>query len=319
MMNKFLKKTLIFSLSLIFGMCILDLFLTSNLKKSHKFQGEIEVWNDIYQGKINTDISIYGNSRAWTQINPSILKSILNQKVYNFGMDGHSFWLQYLRHVEYLKYNPKPKTILINVDIFTLEKRENLYLLEQFLPYMLWNKEIKKYTESFEGFTNTDYYIPFLRYTGKTKVFHNVFHNIYTKDSSYYRKSGFRSFNFKWGEHKGFINKIDDYFIKFDTKSIELFEDFIKECENLNIQLVLIYIPEHIEGQKKVKNRNKAVALYQEFAKKYELLFLNYSKDSMQLDKKYFYNSMHLNSTGANILSHKIANDLKKNIYLTTN
>ena len=28
----------------------------------------------------------------------------LNEKVYNFGIDGHNFWIQYLRHLEIMKY-----------------------------------------------------------------------------------------------------------------------------------------------------------------------------------------------------------------------
>lgn len=48
------------------------------------------------------------------------------------------------------------------------------------------------------------------------------------------------------------------------------------------------------------------------FIKKYKLPFLNYAKDSLQLDKKYFYNAMHLNKKGSLILSQKIANDIKE-------
>ncbi|MBE2208298.1 MAG: hypothetical protein IAE84_11975, partial [Saprospiraceae bacterium] len=79
------------------------------LKQTKKAPGEFEVWNDIYNSNVNCDIAIYGSSRAWVHIDPKILSHILQLNVYNFGIDGHNFWLQYLRHIEFLKYNPKPK------------------------------------------------------------------------------------------------------------------------------------------------------------------------------------------------------------------
>lgn len=313
-MNLFLKRLLVFVLPLFVVMCFLDVFISYNLKKSHNFQGEIEVWNAIYSGNINADIAIYGDSRAWTQINPEILNTTLNQNVYNFGIDGHNFWLQYLRHLLYIEYNQKPKTILLNVDIFTLEKRKELYQLEQFLPYALWNNKIINYTASYEGFTKIDYYVPLLRYSGKTKAIKNAFSNFMRSDTMNFRNKGYKSFDLKWGENEKIMNNIDEYTVTFDQQSILLFENFIKECENLNIKLILIYTPEHIDGQKKIANRSELINLCDKFSKKYKLDFLNYSEDSLQLDKKYFYNSMHLNKKGSHILSHKIANQLTKNL-----
>ena len=150
-------------------MFIADYFISNNHKKNHKYPGEIEVWNDIYAGNINSEIAIYGSSRAWVHIDPSILEDSLNLKAYNFGIDGHNFWLQYLRHKEYLKYNNAPKIILLSVDVFSLQKRKDLYELNQFLPFMLWNKNIIKFTSSYNGFTYKDYYFPLLRYKGKIR------------------------------------------------------------------------------------------------------------------------------------------------------
>ena len=123
-MKKYILNILIFASPIVFIMFLADYLISNNLKTNHEYPGEIEVWNDIYQGNINSDIAIYGSSRAWVHINPKILKDSLNLKAYNFGIDGHNFWLQYLRHLEYLKYNKPPKIILLSVD------------------YLVWKKEI---------------------------------------------------------------------------------------------------------------------------------------------------------------------------------
>ena len=73
-----------------------------------------------------------------------------------------------------------------------------------------------------------------------------------------------------------------------------------------------MYTPVEIEGEQKIKSEIDIINLYTQYAKKHKLFFLNYAKDSLKFDKKYFYNAMHLNTKGSFILSHKIADDLKE-------
>ena len=48
-----------------------DLVISKELKKSNSYTfGEYSIWNDIYDGKINADIVIYGSSRAWVHFDP---------------------------------------------------------------------------------------------------------------------------------------------------------------------------------------------------------------------------------------------------------
>ena len=291
----------------------LDIIFSNLLKESHNFQGEYEVWNDIYNTKINCDIAVYGSSRAWVQIDPEIIEDILDKEVYNFGIDGHNFRIQYLRHLEFLKLNKKPKHILLSVDVFTLEKRKDLYQKEQFLPYMLWDKNIRTFTSNYQGFSTADYYIPFLRYVGNNKVFKEVKTMMLKKDTALYRNKGYRGIDKKWelsvdsilaGEQK--------YKIKFHKETISLFEQFIMECLKNNITLTLVYAPEFIKGQNFVSNREEAMEYYRNISKKYELNFLDYSQDDLSFRKNLFYNTSHLNRVGAQLFSRKLAQDFKK-------
>ena len=105
-MTSFLRKISYFLIPFVLLTWPLDLFLSHNLKKSTKHPAEYEVWNDIYSGQLNADIAIYGSSRAWVHINPEVLSQGLGKTVYNFGLDGQAFEIQYLRHIEYFKHNP---------------------------------------------------------------------------------------------------------------------------------------------------------------------------------------------------------------------
>ena len=291
----------------------LDFVISYYLSQSNTYPGEYEVWNDIYNADANCDLAIYGSSRAWVHINPKILSDSQEGEVYNFGIDGHNFWLQYLRHLELLKYNEKPKTIILSVDIFSLQKRKDLYQLDQFLPYMLWNSNIQEYTNSYIGYKEFDYYVPLIRYFGKINSLKLAIKNIFNGQSNIrYRQNGYLGMDSEWNTDLEKAKKErKSYKINTDSNSIVLFEKFINECKANSIELILVYTPEHIDGQSFVENRNEIIQIYKDFSLKYSIEFLDYSDDSLCLNKNYFYNASHLNSEGANIFSKKLASDLK--------
>lgn len=312
-MKKFIRKLFYLMVPLLMLSYPLDIIFSSILKESHSFQGEYEVWNDIYNSKIDCDLAIYGSSRAWVQIDPKIIEDVLDKEVYNFGIDGHNFRLQYLRHLEYLKFNKKPNHILLNVDVFTLEKRDDLYLQEQFLPYMLWNKNIHSYTSNYKGFSTSDYYIPFLRYMGRNSIFKEVTSKIFKSDTIQFRNKGYKGFDKKWDESiDSLLSSEKKYNINFHKETISLFEQFINECLKDNINVTLVYAPEYTDGQYYVANREEAMTHFKEISQKYKLTFLDYSQDDLSFRKNLFYNASHLNREGSQLFTRKLAQDFKQ-------
>lgn len=295
-----------------------DYAISFLLAQSNSYPGEFEVQRDIYNSNANCEIAIYGSSRAWVHIDPQIISDSLGMNAYNFGIDGHNFWLQYLRHLEFIKHNKKPRIILLSVDIYSLQKRQDLYELNQFLPYMLWNKNVIDFTSSYLGFVTYEYYIPLLRFMGKKKLLNRTISEVlFNKKYLPYRKNGFKAIDEEW--NKDFDNAISsatNYRCVLNDSSVSLFEKFIVECKNNKIELILVYTPEYYEIQRFVTNRSEVVGIFNEFCKKYNLLYLDYSSDTMCLDKKYFYNANHLNKTGSNLFSQKLAHDLREYKYI---
>ena len=313
-MVKFIKKTFFFLLPIIAFSYLIDIFISTNLKKSNKYAvKEYSTWNDIIDGKVNSDIVIYGSSRAWRHINPTMITNQLHVSAYNLGIDGHNFNLQYLRHKMLLKNNSKPKLIIFSLDYFTLQKRKDLYNLEQFLPYMLFNKQIETATDSYKGFNYFDYHIPLIRYYGKYEAFGTAIKCFSGRLSNpVYRIKGYLAKEESWNHDFDRAKlKMKKYKITLDSNTIALFEQFLKECKRDNIKLIFVYTPEYIEGQKFVANRTSIFKTFSKYSKKYEIPFYDYSKDSLCYDKKYFYNSNHLNKTGAEIFTNKLIDTLK--------
>lgn len=312
-MQTFIKKILLFGLPILLLAYPLDELISYQLKQSHKYFGELEVWNDIYEGNIDADIAIYGSSRAWVDISPRILKDSLNFKVYNFGIDGHNFWLQYLRHLEYIKYNTRPKHIILTVDFNSIQKRKNLYLNEQFLPYMLWNKNMKCYTSSYEGFSLYDYYIPLLRYAGKANELKEAFKLSLPKNrTTSYRNQGYKGIEKQWTtDFEQAKSKLEEYYVTIDQGTIDLLDKFLLDCAKNQTTVSLVYTPEYIDGQKFIKNRDVIIRAYQSIAEAHDIPFLDYSKDTICFNKDYFYNAIHLNKKGSELFSKTLSKDLK--------
>lgn len=312
-MKKFLFKTLYFFLPIIIISYPFDYIVSSYLNKSNRSLGEFEVMDDIYNSKANCDIAIYGSSRAWVHFDPKIISDSLNCKVYNFGNDGHAFDLLYLRHLEFLKHNNKPKTIILSVDVLSFRNPTGLYEAGQYLPYMLWNFDIERYTRSYNYYSRLEYFIPAVRYSGKRDELKIVSEYI-TKGvpAEKYRHNGYLGMDLEWnGDFDRVKAKMQAYRIKWDQERINLFDKFVNECKEMGINLILVYTPEYIEGQKFVTNRKELIKLYKKFAKKYNLKFYDYSNDEICFDKTLFYNAIHMNKKAAEIFTSKFSHVLK--------
>lgn len=308
-MKKFVRRLLFFFVPPILVLLPIDIYLSKGLKNTSLAAAEYEVWNDLFYNNISPEVAIYGSSRAWVHIDPMIIEDSLGLSAYNFGIDGHNFWLQYYRHKNLLK-NTTPKTIIHSVDINTLKKRMELYNYEQFLPYMLWNREIYEATKNYEGFNIVDFTIPLARYIGKNKTLNAMM--LRSKGKSI-RTQGFQGQNREWNDDlKRAKTQMGSYTADLDNASVELFRQYIQECKSLDINLILVYTPEYIEGQQFVTNRSEIMTLLKGIAQENNLPFLDYSDHYLSMDKKYFYNSMHLNATGAEIFTRILAHDIKQ-------
>ncbi len=317
-MKKLLLNTAIFFVPLILFMFLADLLFSHYLRNSR--DGEYSVWNDIYDGKVNADVVIYGSSRAMVHFNPAVIRDSLHVNAYNLGINGHNFWLQYFRHKQLMKNNKAPRFVIHSVDVFTLVKRKDLFEMEQFLPYMLYNAEMKSWISSYQGFKSYDYYIPLVRYYGQAKTMKRIFKYALTGRNSVdsARTLGYKHVNLTWNDDLDRARqKYADYRVTIDTATVRLFDKYLQEMAASHIPVVLVYTPEYIEGQTFVKNREEIIQVFRLFAEKYNLAFLDYSNDPISHDKAYFYNASHLNGRGAEAFTSKIIGDLKKSQTIT--
>lgn len=309
-MRKFILHTAFFLAPLVILAFITDRFINYTLTTSKT--GDYAVWNDILEGDVDADIVIYGSSRAWLHLNPKIIEDSTGVSTYNLGIDGHNFYMQYLRHDLLLKYNRPPATIILSLDNFTFDKKKELYNSEQFLPY-LDNKEILDATKTYFGFDYYDYRLPLIRYAGQKDALKNALKIIIKPSLNHIdRYKGYSGQELVWNNDLDRAIAIQKKYVQhFDSATITLFDQFLRETLAKKIEIIMVYSPEYIGGQQFVSNRKQVFSIYDSFSRKYKIPFFDYSDDSMSLNKDYFYNSQHLNSNGANIFTRKVIHDIK--------
>ena len=311
-MNKFIANIITFSIILLSVFYILNIVITTGLRKS-----DMIIHSNLaklYNGKINADLVINGSSKAYVQVSPKIIDAVLNLNSYNLGLDGNFFILQKLQYELYEKYNKLPKIIIQIVSIETLKKAEGeLYNYIRWAPY-IDIEEVRNITKLYKGFSYIDYHLPFFRYFGyPIEIIEGILSslNIHISASPLYK--GYRSHDMPWDRSfdkfkKTNKNGID---ISLDKVTCDLFEDYIKNCKNNNIMVFLVYPPTYHKFKRYVNNREKLLAYYTKVSLKYNVPFLDFSQDELSKNKKYFYNSQHLNKEGSEIFTQKLAEEIK--------
>ncbi len=312
-MRKFLFKAIfLLLLPFVVGGFFFQSFFDNKLKKSNL--SNYKEWNDIFNSKINADLIVLGSSRASQHISPYILDSVLLLNTYNLGIDGFDFLMQYYRFKLYMKYNKSPRYIIQNIDRFTLFKRDQLIMLEQFIPY-LNNDIIKEAVSKYDGFDKRDFYLPFLKYSHSPETRDMIFRSVFKDPSQNPTKyKGFKSENKKWDSTFLIMlsqNSQHGYRAEINKESQEKFEQYLDFCRNEHIQIIFVNPPEYYKAKKLLINRDSINLIFKNYAAVYNIPLLDYTSDSICLDTMNFYNSTHLNTYGTNKFNLKLASDLK--------
>ena len=314
MLEAFTIRLTHFLLLLCIVACASDFIISRKLKTSNTAaSGEYSTWNDLYNGKIESEIAVYGSSRAVAHINPLIIEDSLKLSCYNLGIDGHNFWMQYFRHIELLKYNEAPKVIVLSLDPTTLTSKGGIFNSDQFLPYMLNDECIRMYATSYNYFSAWDYRVPMVRYFGKDHlILHVLKLFVRSQPDSLARQKGYYGQRLGWNTDLLEARKmLLSYKVGIDTGAVTLLEKFLRECQGRGMKIIFVYTPQYIEGQQFIENKQSIMDIYRQLGSRHDIPFLDYSSDSICLSKKYFYNSSHLNKAGSELFSRKLGHDLK--------
>ena len=279
-------------------MSILDLFISSHLRTSTAriFTGMNYVYND----STYHDLVINGNSRAWVQYNPKVLDSILNVNSYNLGIDGSNVNRQIIKFNKYVEKHGYPKYLIQNIDLFTMEPSFG-YEREQYFPYFFYDRDLLNDVDNYEHFTLMEKNIPGYRYIG-------FMQSVLSKLEYIPLYKGFGANESLW--NGTLLAEISDLDYSYDSALLNKFDNFLENVVLHGTKVIFVYAPIYHEVNTKCYNINEMHQLYQNIATKFEIPILDYNDIPMCYDTTYFYNATHLNRTGAELFTTKLAHDI---------
>ena len=314
-MKRFIKRLLLFCLVPMPFLFLLNRVVDRGLHRSRYYY--YSEWNDLFNGKINADLVVLGSSRAWVQISPRILDSMLHINSYNIGMDGASFKMQYARLKMYLQHNKKPKYILQEVGYTsTLIKNDLLPAVQQFLPYLgdssVWNLV----TTSSNPLSIQDRYFPLYKYNNEMPLIKEGILSYLGRGAKSTKYKGYQGQDKMWDSsfHDFLMNNPQGAVFPIDSEAVSLVNDFLNFCKTNDIKVIMFYPPTFYQGLVYIKNKKEILDVFNNFSAEYNVPFYNYMYDSLTYRRENFYNSQHLNRRAAEIFTTELAATIQKDI-----
>lgn len=275
----------------------------------------------IVSNELDADISIFGSSVAWVHFDPNIISKKTNKAAYNFGLDATP--LQQYKGVlmEFLTYS-KAEIIVLAGSYSEFTKRDKIYFFDMYEPY-LDNEFIYSSLSQISPDIKKVKYVPFYDIIFYQNQYRQILYGQYKEGAAaeltpgYYTNDelGFHPVNSKWMEQEwmkqGERSAKNAITINISKNVVDSYKEVISEINKRGIKVILVLTPVYIKGQEGVKNLNEIRAVYRNLAgeKNY---FLDFTMHEICANKNLFYNYVHLNAQGAEILSEAFSKEILK-------
>jgi hypothetical protein len=252
--------------------------------------------------KTTADILIFGASTANHQYDPEIFEKGLKLSCYNAGRDGSSIFYHYaVLKTTLERYTPK---IIILEMRGELAKNTGSYdRISMLLPYYDEHPELRSIIELKSPFER-------IKLLSEIYPYNSLLFSIIAGNSSdnalrYKDIKGYIPLSRIWNEP--IETRLTPLYKNLDSMKIITYESFIKACIHAKVKLYIVSSPNFYKMNYAENSDVKA----KEIAQKYNVMFLDYSQDSLFLaNQKFFADIHHLNNYGAVALSNKIVDKI---------
>ncbi len=302
------------------------LLIASHLRSAKK----MDALDYALHGSSHHDIVFIGASRVIRHVNPEIIDSITGLDSYVLGIDGMGIVESNMLMNVYLKHHPPPRCIFINVDNNILFTDGPLFNITDYFPYLkdsLVYACLSPYKVEYRNkFLQTE--LIFLRLMGTTD---------YERGMALEEKEMNRWYPQQLiKEYKGF-QPVDHLWQRNMTMSLgervhliarengfKILKNMVLTCREYNVIPAFLFTTQHQRADTIFVNQKQIMDRITTIADSLSVPFFNYDTLYIRKDKKYFiqyslsnkntgfFNYNHLNSTGANILSAALAQDIKQ-------
>lgn len=255
--------------------------------------------------KTRAEVVIFGSSRASHHYHPDIFIKRLNHTCYNAGRDGNFIFYHYAVLKGVLK-RYTPKIVILDFNNKEFKQNQDSYdRISLLLPYYRRHPEIHSIIElkgKYEKYKLLSSIYPF-----NSSIIDITIGNTEINKNKKKDINGYLPLMKTWNSSLQIDSNSSKY--ELDSAKIEIFESFIKDCIDSKVKLYIVCSPSFIKSS----HVDYSLELGKEIAKKYNVLFLNYSNDSLFINNsKLFADIEHLNDKGAKVFSNMLIDTIRE-------
>ena len=309
-MRKFIVKSLIMGLLVLLFAIALDYMISMGLRRTDCYR--YQAFNDIFNENLTYDVLYMGNSRGFSHFNPRIIDSICHVNSYGLGLGGYPINVQIAEYHCYKAHNGTPKLIVHQVDFVTLSMMTDIrhqHDSERFFPTVYDKSMRKELTQLGYGFL--ELYCPLYRYNGYQKVIKDGLLE-FLGIKHYVDRPAYKGFSPEKGVWDGTnVAAMDSISGVMNEDAIALFEDYLLECKEDGVDVLLVNSPVYAPTTRKVKNMTEVNDYYESVAQRFGFEYINYTENyDLCNDTLNFCVSVHLNPKATNKFSTDFAKDI---------
>lgn len=302
-----LKLTVLFAFVFVFD------FLIGNILSYYYFKQQRGAYylTTYAIDSTKADLLIFGSSRANHHYQADAFEKRIGLSYYNAGRDGNFIFYHYAILQAVLK-RYAPKMIILDFIHGEFLKDQNSYdRISSLLPYYRSHPEMRSIIELKSPYE-------------KLKLLSHIYPNnsllliIAGGNAMFSEKkrediNGYMPLTKVWNDSIQNENTPVKY--EIDSTKIKVYQLFIQDCINSKVTLYIVCSPYFI----KFNHIDYSVNLGEGIAKKYNIPFFDYSKDSIFINNsKLFADPLHLNDEGAKIFSNMLTDTINKTIAIKT-
>lgn len=315
-MKKQVYISIKFILILVVILTAIDWFIGFGLKKNNKgYYGKI---NKIIQKKSLPEVAFFSSSVGEMGFDCKVLEKELNKSVYNFSFAGTTF-IQYKGLFDEINQpNNNTKVVVLGETIFSLNKMDALTEIERFLPYIQNENVYNSLYEIQPDLAFKSRYVPFYKYIAVSGTYYKQslmgWKNFITKKSNRDSLMGQTVVTRKWEADQDSIWKYAKPIpIIIDTSVLNTFNILVDKLVANGKKVVVVFPPLYMPKGQKIIDVTEIRKTLSSIADNKNIFYFDFSE--FMVDKKYFYNVLHLNATGASEFSSAFADSVNKYVF----
>lgn len=309
-MRKFVVKCFCFGLLVLSIAIALDYMISMGLRRTDCYR--YQAINDIFNENSKYDVLYMGNSRGFSHFNPRIIDSICHVNSYGLGLGGYPINVQIAEYHCYKAHNGTPKLIVQQVDFITLNMMTDIrhkHDSERFFP-TVYDKSMRKELIQL-GYGFWELYCPLYRYNGYQKVIKDGLLE-FLGIKHYVDRPAYKGFSPEKGAWDGTnVTAMDSISGVMNEDAIALFENYLLECKEDGVYVLLVNSPVYAPTTRKVKIMTEVNDYYESIAQRFGFKYMNYTENyDLCNDTLNFCVSVHMNPEATDKFSTDFANDI---------